>query len=144
MTFDLREGEEPATATEAADGRPDAERRVAWYFGDLLDAVSADHPVARHRLVAALAELDARARAYEVADDDRAEPLRHPHAPGRVVRLPLQIWTLLSETGDLSEDELRAARAVHRRMSESLLEAGADPDPAAPPFVLAADPPHLE
>lgn len=143
MTFDLREGEEPATAVREAEERPDAERRVAWYFGDLLDEVSAEYPVARHRLVAVLSDMDVRVRAFDLADD-RTEPLRHPNAPGRVVRLPLQLWTVLEETGDLSEEELRAARAVHRRMSESLLEADAETDPSAPPFVLAAEPSHLE
>jgi uncharacterized membrane protein YccC len=141
MTFDLREGE-AGTPDAEADERPAAERRVAWYFGDLLDRVASEYPVARHHLVAVLAELDALARTYDLTDRDRTEPVRHPHAPGRVLRLPLQLWTLLEEMGDLSEEELRAARAVHRRMGEALVDADAESDPSAPLFVLAAEPPH--
>ena len=141
MTFDLREGE-AGTAAAAVEERPAAESRVAWYFGDLLDRVSSEYPIARYRLVAVLAELDALARTYDLADHDRTEPVRHPHAPGEVLRLPLQLWTLLEETGDLSEDELRAARAVHRRMGEALVDP--DSDPSAPLFVLAAEPPHAD
>ena len=138
MNSDLREGEDrPVETSVADDERRAAEHRVAWYFGDLLDNVTAEYPVARHRLVAVLAALDAAARAHEDLVDDRSESIGYETTPGRVVRLPLQLWDVFAETEDLEEEELRAARAVHRRMAVAL--AGAEPEPAAPSFVFAAD-----
>ena len=141
MTSDLRQGDgRSIDSPVAAADRIDAESRVAWYFGDLLDNVTNEYPVARHRLVVTLAALDAAARAHEDLVEDRSESVGYENTPGRAVRLPLQLWTVFEETEDLSEDELRAARAVHRRMAVAL--AGAEPDPAAPFFVFAAESPY--
>lgn len=141
MNPDLRQDEDPSLeASVDADERRAAERRVAWYFGDLLDNVTAEYPVARHRLVGALAALDAAARAHEDLVDDRGESIEYETTPGRVVRLPLQLWDVFAETEDLKEEELRAARAVHRRMAVALI--GAEPEAAAPSFVLAAESPY--
>jgi hypothetical protein len=141
MTPDLRDGEARPTGPPVDDDeRRDAESRVAWYFGDLLDTVTAEYPVARHRLVVVLATLEAAARGQASLVDDRSDPVGTANAPGRVVRLPLQLWTVLRETEDLTDDELRAGRAVHRRMAVALT--GEDPDPAAPFFVFAAESPY--
>lgn len=141
MTSDLRQGDDRPIESSVADAdRVDAESRVAWYFGDLLDNVTSEYPVARHRLVVTLAALDAAARAHEDLVEDRSEPVGYENTPGRAVRLPLQLWTVFEETEEIGEDELRAARAVHRRMAVAL--AGADPDPAAPFFVFAAESPY--
>lgn len=141
MTSDLRQGDErPIESSVAEADRVDAESRVAWYFGDLLDNVTSEYPVARHRLVVTLAALDAAARAHEDLVEDRSESVGYENTPGRTVRLPLQLWTVFEETEEISEDELRAARAVHRRMAVAL--AGAEPDPAAPFFVFAAESPY--
>lgn len=141
MTPDLRETDDRPAATSAADEERHAvESRVAWYFGDLLDSVAAEYPVARHRLVVVLATLEAAARAQEPLVEERSEPVGGAATPGRVVRLPLQLWDVFAETEALPADELRAARAVHRRMAVAL--EGEDPDPAAPFFVLAADSPY--
>lgn len=138
MNPDLRQGEDPSLETSVADDeRRAAEHRVAWYFGDLLDDVTTEYPVARHRLVGVLAALDAAARAHEDLVDDCSESIGYETTPGRVVRLPLRLWDVLVETRDLEGDELRAARAVHRRMAVALV--GAEPEPAAPSFVFATD-----
>lgn len=141
MTPDLRDGEARPTGPSVDDDeRRDAESRVAWYFGDLLDTVTTEYPVARHRLVVVLASLEAAARSQESLVEDRGESVDYANLPGRVVRLPLQLWDVFHETEDLSDDELRAGRAVHRRMAVAL--AGEDPDPAAPFFVFAAESPY--
>lgn len=141
MNPDLRDGEaRPTGPSVDEDERREAESRVAWYFGDLLDTVTAEYPVARHRLVVVLATLEAAARSREALFEDRSESVGYATDPGRVVRLPIRLWDVLRETEDLSADELRAGRAVHRRMAVAL--AGTEPDPAAPFFVFATESPR--
>ena len=141
MTPDLREGDDrSAVAAVPDEERHEAESRVAWYFGDLLDAVVSEYPVARHRLVGVLAALETAARGQASLVDERSETVGGPTTPGQVVRLPLQLWVVFAETETISDDELRAARAVHRRMAVAL--EGEEPDPAAPYFVFAADSPY--
>lgn len=138
MNSELRDGDErPIESTIGDDDRRAAETRVVWYFGDLLDNVTAEYPIARHRLVAVLSTLDAAAREHESLVDDRSEAVGYQNTPGRVVRMPHQLWDVLEEVEDLSDDEMRAARAVHRRMAVAL--AGAEPDPGAPFFVFAVE-----
>lgn len=136
MDPDLREGQDRSTTPSAGDDeRLAAESRVAWYFGDILDTVTTEYPVARHRLVVVLGKLDAAAREHESLVSDRGESVGYATTPGRVVRLPLQQWDVFKETEELSDDELAAARAVHRRMAVALV--GAEPEPAAPFFAFA-------
>jgi len=134
MTSDLRERFDPSESTEDA-----TRTRVEWYFGDLVNTVSTEYPVTRPALVGTLATLESHARDQESLLRDRGDRLGDAHAPGQVLQVPLQVWSVLEETSDRDGEELRAARAVHRRMGVALT--GEEPAPAAPFFVFAAESP---
>jgi hypothetical protein len=139
MDSDLREAEDhPLSASVHDEARQAAERRVAWYFGDLLDNVTTEYPVARHRLVTVLGTLETAAETHEGLVEERSEEVGYETTPGTVYRTPRQVWAVFEETAALSDAEARAVRAVHRRMAVALV--GDEPDPAAPFFVRAAGP----
>lgn len=141
MAPDLEQGGDSRREPREGDrDRQKARRRVEWYFGDVLDDVSAAHPVARHRLVATLADLDTVAREHEALLAEHAETVEGAEAPGRVVELPLHLWSLFEEESGFSETEGCAARAVHRRMGEALVSS--DASARAPLFVVACERPH--
>ncbi|NHN40465.1 hypothetical protein G9C85_02285 [Halorubellus sp. JP-L1] len=93
---------------------------VEAYFGDLVDDVALHAPVSRRQLVAVLARAQLSGREYgpdELAD--LGEEL-HQSNDETLYWLDDQFWSRLRREHNLSPDEGRAAREVHRRIIEAI------------------------
>jgi hypothetical protein len=118
------------------DGEFESTREyLEWYFGDLLEEVSAESPVSRARLGATLVKLHVsaeRRRAFLVERCART----HQSSEEQILWLTDPLWETLAGPHDISPLEVEAAVTVHRRMAAAIEGSTHAPRPETKPFVL--------
>ncbi len=136
MPVDGREENSHASPELSDPALRAAAERTEWYFGELIDRVTADHPVTRQQVIRALAEIDRSAQCQDPLIHKHSEPV-DTTAPGQVLRLPPTVWEELSDAHELSGREAQAARAVYQEMATAILPHHAESE--APIVVVATD-----